>query len=265
MKKSKLIILISSIVGGTILLFVGVFLLLAFVFPYNLAREAYDLGFNTYALKLYDRAYNKDADNVDALYMALNLSIKLERNEKTETYFEAFCADANYTKYINNIDKENYKKNTNVLIKSTLLSEDNYLKNRYVAALIAQDKLDKAINFCQNSLKAAPTTFDMGNYYYANFAIKKLTEQDLTFLSDDGVYSDILQYFQALSTNFDQSYKLNNFPERVCAGNRIITVGNNLLYFDAVFSTHFLSADQKTEIKNTIEQTKTSVNLLLME
>lgn len=265
MKNKKTAILITSIVCGVIVLIAGVYLLLAFVFPYTLAREVYDMGFNPYALTLYDRAYNKDNDNIDALYMALNLSIKLDRNESTEKYFEEFYAKPNYANYVVEIDKSNAKKDVKPLIKSTLLSEDNYLKNHYVKALVALGKVDKAIEFCENSLVSNPMTFNMSNYYYSNFAIDSLTTQQLNFLLDDGVYDSIKTYYESLSTDFETNYALDRVPERICAGNRIITVGNNLLYFDARFSNTLLSNEEKTEIMATIESTKQAINLLIME
>lgn len=265
MKKSKTAILITALVSGIILLIAGVYLLLAFVFPYTLAREVYDMGFNTYALTLYDRAYSKDNDNIDALYMALNLSIKLDRNSQIEDYFEEFGAKPNYAKYISEIDKSNAKKGVEPLIKSTLLSEDNYLKNRYVKALIALDKVDKAVDFCSNSIVANPTTFSLSNYYYSNFALDSLTTDQLHFLLDDGVYDDMKSYFESLSNDFETNFGLDRVPERVCAGNRIITVGNNLLYFNGRFSNTLLSSEDKTNIVSIIESTKQAINLLIME
>lgn len=265
MKNKKTAILITSIVCGIIVIMAGLYLLFAFVFPYTLAREVYDMGFNTYALTLYDRAYDKDNDNIDALYMALNLSIKLDRNAETEKYFEEFCAKPNYAKYVVEIDKANAKKDVEPLIKSTLLSEDNYLKNRYVKALIAIDKVDKAIDFCANSVAQNPTIFNLSNYYYSNFANDSLSLEQLNFLRDDGVYDDIKDYFNVLTEDFKANDTLDRVPERVCAGNRIITVGNNLLYFNARFSNTLLSSEEKTEIIMTIENTKQFVNLLIME
>ena len=265
MKKSKTAILISSIVVGFLLIVVGVFLLLAFVFPYKLAHDVYDLGFNTYAYKLYVRAYDKDKNNVDALYMALNLSIKLGDNEGIETHFEEFSSKENYNLYVSNIDKANAKKDANVLIKSTLLNEDNYLKNRYVMALVSQNKFDKAIEFCKNSIIESPSTFVLGNYYYANFAKDAVNKADLQFLLDDSVYSEMQSYFSTLSADFKSSFALDKLPERVCAGNRIITVGSNLLYFNSRFENTLLSNEEVGEIVNIIESTKQAVNLLLME
>lgn len=265
MKKSKTAILISSIVISFLLVVVGVFLLLAFVFPYKLAHDVYDLGFNTYACKLYERAYEKDKNNVDALYMALNLNIKLSDNKGVESCFEEFLFKENYNIYVSNIDKSNAKKDANVLIKSTLLNEDNYLKNRYIMALVNQNKFDKAIEFCKNSIIENPSTFDLGNYYYANFVKDTINKADLQFLLDDSVYGEMQKYFDTLSADFKTSFALDNLPERVCAGNRIITVGNNLLYFNSRFENTLLSNEEVGNIVNTIESTKQAVNLLLME
>lgn len=266
MKNKKTAILISVVVASLLIVAVGVYLLLAFVFPYTLAGGMYDMGFNTYAIKLYDRAYAKDNDNIDALYMALNLSIKLDYSDKVVEYFEEFGEKPNYASYVSKIDEANSKKQVEPLIKSTILNEDNYLKNRYVKALITLNKVDEAVEFCKNSIKSNPTTFDMANYYYANFAIDTLSTEQLRFLLDDGIYSNLQNYFNLLEEDFVSSYSLEDrVAERVCAGNRIITVGGNLLYFDARFDNTLLEDGERTEILNAIKSTKQAINLLIME
>ena len=257
--------LILIIVGVFITLAVGIFLLCAFVFPYKLARDMYDLGFNTYAVKLYDRAYEKDKSNIDALYMALNISIKLEDNLKIEEYYEEFSSNENYYTFIEAIDKSNYKKDTGVLIKSTLLSEDNYLKNRYINALINLGKIEEAVHNTTNSLINDPTVTNIGNYYYANFMKDTLKKENLQFFIDDAILDLMEEYLLKLNTDFKDTFALDKLPERVCAGNRIITVGYNILYLNARFDNLLLGEDKVNEITSIIDNTKSAINTLLME
>ena len=265
MKKSKSLALILIICGCFLLVSVGIFLLYAFGFPYKLARDMYDLGFNPYAVKLYDRAYNQDKDNIDALYMALNISIKLDNSEDVEKYFEEFESNSNYYTYVEAIDETNYVKNATALVKSTLLSEDNYLKNRYVDALIKQNKLEEAIAYTNNSLISDPTVQNIGNYYYANFMKDTLSSDNLKFFLDNGIVNEMKDYFYDLHTNFKDTFILENVPERVCAGNRIITVGYNMLYLNTRFESSLITETEKDGITSIIESTKSAINTLLME
>lgn len=265
MKKSKSVLLILIICFSFLFICAGIFLLYAFVFPYKLARDMYDLGFNTYSIKLYDRAYNNDKSNVDALYMALNISIKLDKSEDIEKYFEEFCANPNYYTYVESIDETNYVKKTSTLIKSSLLSEDNYLKNRYIASLISQGKINDAVSYSSNSLAINPTVENIGNYYYANFMNDAISSEDLEFFVEDNIVENLKIYFFTLHADFKDTFKLDKFAERVCAGNRIVTIGYNLMYLDARLDAEILTDVETQEIKSLILSTESAINTLLME
>lgn len=265
MKKSKSLALILIICVSFLLIICGIFLLYAFVFPYKLARDMYDLGFNTYAVKLYDRAYTKDETNVDALYMALNISIKLDNSEDVERYFEEFSSNQNYFTYVEAIDETNYVKDTTILVKSTLLSEDNYLRNRYVDALLKQDKWEEAVKFSNNSLETNPSVENIGNYYYANFMKDAISSDILAFFIEDNIVEDMHQYILDLHNNFKDTFKLDKLAERVSAGNRVITVAYNLLYLNTRFENQLLTEQEVSDISGIIDDTKSAINILIME
>ncbi len=265
MKKSKSLALILIICFSFLFIATGIFLLYAFVFPYKLAHDMYDLGFNTYAVKLYDRAYTKDKTNVDALYMALNISIKLDDSADVEKYFEEFSSNPNYFTYVEAIDETNYVKETTVLVKSTLLSEDNYLKNRYVDALIKQEKWDEAIKFSNNSIIANPSVDNTGNYYYANFMKDTISSDNLEFFVDNNIVDDMHKYILSLHADFKDTFKLDKLPERVSAGNRVITVSYNLLYLNTRFENQLLTEEEVSDISAIIDTTKSAINVLIME
>ena len=98
--------------------------------PGKLGGVAYRLNWDTYALRLYEKDYH-DNEDINSLYMALNISIKLNKDEKVVNLYETFENNEAYAKYIEFVDAQNLKQNMNPMIKSTMLDEDNYLKNQY--------------------------------------------------------------------------------------------------------------------------------------
>lgn len=127
-------------------LLVAAFSIMHFFFPLNVSNWMYRMGANEAATYYMERSYEKTED-YNQLYSLLNLSIKTKDWERVEKYYEVFSKNENYATFTLKIDASNLTQNTSNLVKSTLYSEDNYLKNRYVLALSSQGKIQKAFEY----------------------------------------------------------------------------------------------------------------------
>lgn len=235
LNKSKLPLIITCIVISLVIIVGGLWLLYAFALPGRLANFAYNINMESYALKLYMRDYDKNKD-VNSLYMALNIEIKHNNSDGIVEKYETFSNLAVYYDFVKKVDEDNLKLDEQPIVKASLLNEDNYLKNRYIKALVDLKKNDKAFDYAVSVLmNLEPTSTDLGNYVFGSFCDKEVVE---TFVEDFNVaiggYDNrplinvIESYFDKLDAEFENY--LNFDKTYVYAmGNRIMEVGADLL------------------------------------
>ncbi len=176
-------------------LLVAAFSIMHFFFPLNVSNWMYRMGANEAATYYMERSYEKTGD-YNQLYTLLNLSIKTKDWERVEKYYEIFSDNENYENFTLKIDASNLTKSTSNLVKSTLYSEDNYLKNRYVLSLTSQGKLEKAYNYAVQNSSFNVSADDLGVYVY-------------TYLFSDGGNFDNLENFNTFCVDLENYFKEN--------------------------------------------------------
>ena len=208
-------------------LLVATFSIMHFFFPLKLSNWFYSVGVEKASVYYLEKSYEK-TDDYEQLYSLVNLSIKTNDYVRVEKYYEEFSNDSRYATFVLKIDASNLTQNVSNLVKSTIYSEDNYLKNRYVKALVKQGKVDKAyIYACANSPLSVQTT-SVGIYAY-------------TYLFEEGVDLSKLENLQSfaaeLQTYFNDTIEVFNDnlnsdqPQKVLGlvvGSRINEIAKNL-------------------------------------
>lgn len=267
LNKSKLPIAIVCIVLAVVILFGGLWALFAFAFPSKLADFAYNINLNSYALKLYERDYNKNKD-INSLYMALNIEIKRENSEGIVEKYEEFKGLSYYNDFVKNVDAENLKIDEKPIVKASLLNEDNYLKNRYIKALVKLDKGEKAFEFAKNDLLNLNPTFDnLGNYLFGAFC-GDATQYVDDFNAGVGAYEGdpliltIEGYLDKLDTLFD-GYLTFDKTYSYAIGNRIMEVGGDLLN---LYKVELIGGAKDSEhVQNIMGKVTKNFKILAME
>lgn len=208
-------------------LLIATFSVMHFFFPLKLSNWFYSMGAENASVYYLERSYEKTQD-YEQLYSLVNLSIKTNNYEKVEKYYEQFSADSRYSTFVLKIDASNLTQNVSNLVKSTMYSEDNYLKTRYVKALVKLGKVDKAYAYaCANSPLSVSQDY-VGIYAY-------------TYLFEDGVNLSSIANLQSFATNL-QTYFNSNInvfneilgseqPQKVLGlviGSRINEIAKNL-------------------------------------
>ena len=228
-------IIIITIVMTFVIIFTSVWLLCAHLIPAKVGDIAYKLNLNEYALKLYERDYDSSGD-INSLYMALNVSIKIENDDKVIELFEEFYDRDEYYEYVQLVNEDNLKQQISPVIKSTMLNEDNALKNSYIKSLINKNKDFEAFDFAvRESFNMNPTYNDLGNYLFANFCKNDVVDRfSINFTNIFGsttLVGEICNYMVAVNNEFlDFGFGTGENEVYVWAmGNRVLQVGNNLL------------------------------------
>ena len=101
-------IVITSIFLVFVLAIASAWTMMHYFAPAKLAGVAYRLNWYTYALKLYEKDY-KETEELNSLYMAINISIKLNKDEKVVNLYETFENCDGYDKYVEYVDNQNKK------------------------------------------------------------------------------------------------------------------------------------------------------------
>lgn len=208
-------------------LLVAAFSIMHFFFPLNVSNWMYRMGANEAATYYMERSYEKTED-YNQLYSLLNLSIKTKDWERVEKYYEVFSENENYTTFTLRVDASNLTKNNSNLVKSTLYSEDNYLKNRYVLALTSQGKTEKAINFVVLNTDFSFTTEELGIYTGTYLFTEGVNLNNLSNLEDYSV--KLVEYFNKNIEMFNQVVNSSQ-PQKVIGlvlGTRINEIARNL-------------------------------------
>lgn len=227
-------LIIVSIILSFVIIVGSVWVLMANLKPAKVGALAYKINWNGYALKLYEREYNKTG-NLDSLYMALNISIKTGKDDKVIELYDKFSDNENYNSYMVFVNSENLKEDTNPIIKSTLLNEDNYLKNCYIQSLLNKHEDQTAFNFAlSENLNMSPKYDELGNYLFANFCkkdnIDRFYKNFSSMQGDNILIANIYSYMVNINNVFvTYGYSSENEVYIWAMGNRILQVGGNIL------------------------------------
>lgn len=205
-----------------------------FAFPKNLGDFFYSIGSNNLASSLYYRAYEKTG-NIGLCYKSLTIEISKNNKTRIIKFYEKFVNDENYDSFMSDLKKSNENLNITILEKSALLNEENYLKNRYISALIGVGETQKAYS-------VATTSFaNYKNFTFKNQGVYALNQFiDIAGFNDFSVelggyssnlisamqeyFGDIVDLFtekKSVTSNLEKSYLIS-------LGNRIIQVGQNI-------------------------------------
>ena len=230
-------VIIVSIVLTFVLIVGSVWVIFANLQPATLGNLAYKINLNSYALKLYERDYKKSG-NIDSLYMALNIAIKIDDDDKVIALYDKFYANENYMSYMHFVNGENMKENVKPVIKATLINEDNYLKNCYIQSLLDKHNDTTAFNFALNDgLNMSPEYNNLGNYLFDNFCRKDNIDRFYfnfvnNYEDNDGniLLANLYLYMSAVDVEFcNMQFSTENEVYIWAMGNRILQVGKNIL------------------------------------
>lgn len=220
-----LIVTITIIV--LIVLMVGTWLTMAYAFPRTLANFTYSLNMTKYTRTLYLRDYDKSKD-VNSIYMATNLSIKLKDYASIEDSYVELSNHKDYEALVNQVNEDNSKLDIDSLTLSTLLNEDEYLKNNYVLALVNLNKWQVAFEYACNDFEGVvPTADSTGNYLFGNIVSYMPLGGADAF--EGQVLADINAYFDNMYNILTTEFDVSKEPQMFALCNKMMKVGNNLV------------------------------------
>ncbi len=235
-----------------------VWIIMAFAFPRNFADFTYKLNMTSYTRTLYMRDYNK-SNNVNSIYMATNLSIKLEDYDQVIGCYDKLRSHKDYAGLIKQVDADNAKLQVSALTKSTLLNEDEYLKNNYVLALIKVNKWQEALQYANADFATTePTATNTGNYLYGNI-IKYMPLAGATAF-EGSTLDSINAYYTKLDDLITNHFDINHEVEMIALCNKIIRVGNNLKVLNTA-----LEIDASDAVEVTMSKANSALATLLGE
>lgn len=245
---TKIFLLTSLIAFGSLIL-IGIITILALSFfaPKTMANFTYSLGMNDASLFYLEKQSNKTND-INDVYQVLNLSIKLNKKSNIEKYYEKLEKDAEYKNFILNINLTNKNSDMRLLEKAMLFNEDQYLKNKYVSALVSMDKIDKAFNYAlKNYVNFKSYNYNnQGIYLFDDFfdklnvaaVNKKITTVYENFFANEESYNviqAIVINFQNFANDFLENIeKLSNEKKvpLLALGFKINTMAENITQFN---------------------------------
>ncbi|MBP5651734.1 MAG: hypothetical protein J6X00_03620 [Clostridia bacterium] len=256
--KPKYYLYILITVGVLVLLMGLIWLIMAFANPVSVGKFAYKMGWNGYAHTLYMRDYKK-SNSINSLYTANNISIKLGNSSDVISEFEILSTHANYTQLIANINENNLNLHIDNFTKSSLINEDEYLKNHYVLALVRVNRLSDAFEYASDDFAGVtPSANKLGNYLFGNIVDNLNSNQLENF--NAVIFEDIKAYFNHLEdilNNFDIDNEVNMFA--LCS--KMMKVGENIIKIDTAKGD---SADI-THTQNALRKANDAMQTLLGE
>ena len=146
MKKMKILKLVLLTIIVMVIIFSIITTISVFCFTEGVAKVCYNCGFYNISSKLYAYKYSR---SMDTNYIIKSCNISLENNmyENYVQYYEQWIKDVEYLDNIAEMNKNNYENDKlAVIVKSSLINEDNYYKNFYINSLYEIDKPTKAIH-----------------------------------------------------------------------------------------------------------------------
>lgn len=258
---------VVSIILSILLVLIAVFYLF---FPSSLADFNKNLGFNTIASSLYKKDYD-NSKNIDSLHKAVSLSIFTNNYSRVIDYYEILEDDANYSSLMARLNTNAMKLEYNNVIKSTLINNDNYLKNGYIKALINKNNSNLAFTYAysNSNLSGDINYLSLGNYLFSNFfngnntsseTIELFTSSNLEHLEYG---EEINNYFSSLFNEFNAEFSVvtsNNQPYIIALANRIMEVGQNLILLDNLSNRDYIDTES---VRTNLMQVNTNINSLI--
>lgn len=234
------------------LLFYGV---LHLFFPIRLSNFYYSMGANNMSVKYLEQSYNKTKD-YNQLYSLVNLTIKTKNHNGVKKHYEKFYNNDNYASFVLSVDEKNLNSSNLVSVKSTLYSEDNYLKNKYILSLIELNMQQQAFNFAQESSTLQVSEEDIGIYIYYNIFLNKQNFSNLNNLIKFS--KDLKEYYQSNIIVFNHvATEEVDYLKSLILATRINQIAVNLkqiIDFNSSFVTLTLE-----EINNTLADVKATI------
>lgn len=249
--KNNIIIPILITFSTMLFILVATFSVMHFFFPLSLSNWFYSLGSENVSVYYMEKSYEKTND-YKQLYSLINLSIKTNDYERVEKYYEEFSKNENYNTFVLKVDASNLSNNVSNLVKSTMYSEDNYLKNRYIKAVVKQNKVDKAFAFANETSELVITKDDVGIYVYGY-----IFEQTVDFSGLQNLQQfagELEEYFNQCVSVYNEIASMEQ-PEKVkglIVGTRINEVAKNLKVIKG-YNNNFVSLTNE-EINNCVLQ-----------
>lgn len=226
------------------------FVLLYFVFSKDLADFCYKLGNYNMASNLYLRAYQKNG-KIDNCYQALVLDIRTDDYNGVVKDYEFFIKDDEYSSFMEMVVYSNSMVLGEVLEKSALTNEYNYLEDKYIMSLIEVGKESEAFGRAVSMFSGYRSyTFENQGYYSLNRFLS--TDNLQIFMEKYDGYSDTLvnemqAYFNMSKVIFDDNDEVTELLDKaylVSLGNRLIMVGQNI---NSIYSGLNINADKITQ------------------
>ncbi len=238
-------------------LLISILIVLAVAFPKTMGDLMYNMGFKYNAISFYEKSYSRTED-INELYKIVNLSISTENDDKLIKNYEILLNRKAYNEFIDFINETNSKKDVSNLIKSSLLNEDDYLKNKYVKALINKNEIEKAIKFTNDNLTNLDEVdyLNLGCYAVSNFLNDTLIENGdvVKFFESNYKETEILvknklgQYFENLVTSFNTNSDSNEKAYLIAMAKRINLVGENIKFLNSTISTDYSNENINSKI-----------------
>lgn len=232
-----------------------------FAFPKNLGDFFYNLGSDGIASSLYMRVYEKEGD-IYYCYKSLNIEISKSNNSRIIKLYDTFVNDDDYADFMTQLKERNENISIGVLEKSSILNEEDYLKNRYIKALINQNETNKAYTLAIEEFKGYKS-FDFKNqgvYALNQFInIEPYNNFEVTPAGMEGtLIANIKEYFESSLVIFESNKNATTNLEKaylIALGNRIIQVGQNIIKI----------CDNDTELRTSIDDKLVNVNNCIKE
>lgn len=136
---------------------------LSLFFPSTVARMASDLNLDALALHYYEKNY-QNTNDINDLYHLINTAQSSKNYEMVVKYYEILEDDSQYYDFIDFINEQNYNSQLNKILLSTLINEDNYMKNIYTTALVKLGQFSDAMSY-------SILNFDYENYNIENLGV----------------------------------------------------------------------------------------------
>ncbi len=217
-------------------------------FPIRAADFSYELGMYGTASQLYYRDYQKSG-NIKSLHNSLVLASSSNDYAKVEVLFEELSSNEIYGTFISQLNKQNYNLQINSVIKSTIINEDNYLKQIYVDALIKQQKFEKACKFTISNFSSSVTLTHQKAYMLSPFFSLKVADLNVffaKFIGEKNLFQYLVDYYYIIYDVFytavTPQVNMTQLPYLLSLGNRISLVANHIIYLENKI-THSVDVD----------------------
>lgn len=244
---------------GLLIITILTFSALCLFSPLSMARFCSNLGFEKLETNFYLKDYNKNG-NINSLYKVVINSYNLKNYEYVETYFEVLEKNERYDEFIDYVNNQNLKVEATNLNKSALLNEDNYLKNRYVLALINNGKMEKAYDYAfKNFENYANYTLTNGGTYLFYDLIKTNNEVVNQKAVETDLYVKLNDYMDLCIANFNNGFE--NFIEE----DSIYLLALNTRIKQVYNSIHTLSINLELEEDDSLYSRVKGINDISVE